>query len=154
MGKYSPGVMAMTLQPVPSNPPTEQPKSSVAPVGPANAQVRLPKQDASTIEDLSVVGPPVPDVASGDSAKALMNEATGNVAREHLETYRPALQGVKPSTVTEERQAEKADLERICVSRYGERCTGEATVHCPKCGRWFCDAHGEDEKWHTCALVL
>src|SRR5260370_41211130 len=113
---------------------TEQPKSSLAPVGPANAQVRLPKQDASTIEDLSVVGPPVPDVASGDSAKALMNEATGNVAREHLETYRPALQGVKPSTVTEERQAEKADLHRKCGSRYRGRCTGEATVHSPKCG--------------------
>ena len=75
-------------------------------------------------------------------------------AREDLATYRPALQGVTPSTAAEERRAERADLERVCVSRYGERCTFDPTVHCPKCGRWFCDAHGEDEKWHNCALPI
>jgi hypothetical protein len=33
------------------------------------------------------------------------------------------------------------------LRRFGERCTGEALVHCPKCGSWFCDAHAEDERW-------
>jgi hypothetical protein len=27
-------------------------------------------------------------------------------------------------------------------------------VHCAKCGRWFCDAHAEDEEWHPCMLPL
>jgi Domain of unknown function (DUF4386) len=26
------------------------------------------------------------------------------------------------------------------------------TVHCAKCGKWFCDTHAEDEEWHPCML--
>jgi hypothetical protein len=96
---------------------------------------------------------PVRDLTSGDSEKALVNEAIRNVAREDFEAYGTALQQGKPSAATEEKHAESANLERLCVSRYGERCTCEPTVHCPKCGRWFCDAHAEDEKWHPCALT-
>jgi hypothetical protein len=146
--KTSQGVMAMTPQAVPSNHPTEQPKRSVASGGPADAQVGTAKKD------LAEVKAPVREAASVESAKALANEVTGNVAREDFDVYRTALQGVKPSTATEEKQTDRADLERTCVSRYGQRCTCDASVHCPKCGRWFCDAHGEDEKWHTCALPI
>jgi hypothetical protein len=154
IGKHSPGVVAIAPQSVHSTHPAEQPKSPVASVGPANAHARFTDQDEVAKEDLAVVRAPVRDVASSDSAKALATEAIGNVAREDLATYRTALQGVTPSTASEERQADRADLERVCVSRYGERCACDATVHCPKCGRWFCDAHGEDEKWHNCALPI
>jgi len=46
------------------------------------------------------------------------------------------------------------DLERRCeaVSPAIEPCDYPATVHCAKCGRWFCDAHAEDEEWHPCML--
>ena len=147
IGKNSHSLLA-TPQVVPVNHPTEPSKKSIAPIGPAEAQVGLPKKDLAT------VAAPVRDVASGDSAKALTNEATGDAAREDSDVYRTALQGVKPSTATEEKQADRADLEHTCVSRYGERCSCDASVHCPKCGRWFCDAHGEDEKWHNCALPI
>ena len=147
IGKNSHAVLAAP-QVVPGNHPTEPPKKSIAPIGPAEAQV-VPEK-----KDLSVVAAPVRDVASGDSAKASVMEASRNVAGEDFETYRTALQGMKPSTTTEEKQADRADMERVCVSRYGQRCTCDASVHCPKCGRWFCDAHGEDDKWHTCALPI
>ena len=147
IGKNSHAVLAAP-QVVPGNHPTEPPKKSIASIGPAEAQVGPAKND------LSIVVAPVPDVAPGDSAKVSVMEAPRNVAREDFETYRTALQGVKPSTTTEEKQADRADMERVCVSRYGQRCTCDASVHCPKCGRWFCDAHGEDEKWHTCALPI
>jgi len=47
-----------------------------------------------------------------------------------------------------------AEVERLCqaVSPDDEPCDSPATVHCPKCGRWFCDAHAEDEEWHPCML--
>lgn len=146
IAKTSVGVMAMAPQPTASNYPTEQPKRPV--IGPAEAQVEPPKKDSS------VVTPPARDAASGDSPKAPVNGTAGKAVPEVSETYRLALQGAKPPTVTEEKQSDRADLERTCVSRYGERCTCDASVHCPKCGRWFCDSHGEDEKWHTCALPL
>jgi len=46
------------------------------------------------------------------------------------------------------------DLERLCqgVSPGDEACTFPATVHCATCARWFCDAHAEDEQWHSCML--
>jgi hypothetical protein len=140
------GVPAVTPQSVHSNRPTEQPKRSIPSGGPADAQVGLAKKD------LAVVRTPVRDLTSGDSAKPLVNEI-GNMSREDFETHGTPRR-VKPSTATEEKQAVSADLERLCVSRYGERCTCESTVHCPKCGRWFCDAHAEDEKWHPCALTI
>jgi hypothetical protein len=45
-------------------------------------------------------------------------------------------------------------VERLChaVSPNDEPCAYPVTVHCAKCGRWFCDAHAEDEEWHTCML--
>jgi len=47
------------------------------------------------------------------------------------------------------------DLERLCqgVSPDSEPCDFPATVHCPTCGRWFCEAHAENEGWHSCALA-
>jgi hypothetical protein len=53
----------------------------------------------------------------------------------------------------EDKEDQSKDLERLCqaVSPSDERCDYPATVHCAKCGSWFCDA--EDEEWHPCALV-
>jgi len=55
----------------------------------------------------------------------------------------------------ERQQSTLAASERVCqaVSPEGESCNFiPATVHCPKCGGWFCEAHAEDEHWHPCAL--
>ena len=53
-----------------------------------------------------------------------------------------------------EQEMEAEDLERLCqgVSSSAEICRYPATVHCATCGRWFCDAHAEDEEWHPCML--
>ena len=40
------------------------------------------------------------------------------------------------------------------MSPNDESCDYPATVHCAKCGRWFCDAHAEDEEWHPCMCRL
>ena len=50
--------------------------------------------------------------------------------------------------------AMEAEVERPCqaVSPNDEPCDYPATVHCAKCGRWFCDAHAEDDEWHPCML--
>lgn len=137
-------IVATTLQSLRSNSPAEQPKSSVPSGSVAEAEVGLEK------EYLSVVPAPVPDLPSGNSTKVLADESNGDMAREDFEAYGTVLQRVGLSTSTA--QGESAGLERLCASRYGERCTCEAVVHCPRCGRWFCDAHAEDEKWHHCAL--
>ena len=144
----SEGVLAVTPPSVPSNHPIEQPKSSPPSGSPADAQV------SSGMDHLAVIKASLPDLAPGDSAKVLADEAVGNMAGEDFEAHGMVLQRVKSSAATEEKQAERADLERLCVSRYGDRCSCEATVHCPKCGRWFCDTHGEDEKWHLCAFTI
>jgi hypothetical protein len=49
---------------------------------------------------------------------------------------------------------ESEDLERLCqaVSPNYEPCDYPATVHCAKCGGWFCGAHAEDEEGHPCML--
>ena len=49
-------------------------------------------------------------------------------------------------------EEEGPDLERLCqgVSPNDEPCGYPATVHCPTCKRWFCDAHAEEETWHSC----
>jgi hypothetical protein len=45
------------------------------------------------------------------------------------------------------------NVERSCQAvSPNEPCDYPATVHCAKCGRWFCDAHAEDEEWHPCML--
>jgi hypothetical protein len=47
-----------------------------------------------------------------------------------------------------------AGSDRRCegVSRDDEPCNQPATVHCPDCDLWFCDAHAEDEEWHACVM--
>jgi hypothetical protein len=52
-------------------------------------------------------------------------------------------------------ESEGPDLERLCqgVSPNDEPCDYPATIHCPTCGRWFCDAHAEDEEWPPCLLA-
>ena len=34
-----------------------------------------------------------------------------------------------------------------------ERCNYPATVHCARCGRWFCDSYAEEEEWHPRTLA-
>lgn len=53
-----------------------------------------------------------------------------------------------------EKEGESEDLERLCqgVSPGDAACNYPATVHCPTCDGWFCDAHAEDEQWHSCML--
>jgi hypothetical protein len=153
--KSSEDVLATTAQSVPSNLPTEQPKSSPPSSSPPGGPPGSPPdaQVSSGTDHLAVVTASLPELASGDSAKVLVDEAAGNTAGEDFEAHGMVLQLVKSSAATEEKQAE-ADLERLCVSRYGVRCSAEATVHCPRCGRWLCDAHAEDEKWHPCPFTV
>ena len=49
-------------------------------------------------------------------------------------------------------KSDREDLERLCqgVSPSNEPSNYPATVHCATCGRWFCDAHAEDDDWHPC----
>jgi hypothetical protein len=56
----------------------------------------------------------------------------------------------------EDKEIASADLKHFCqaVSPNDEPCYNSATVRCTRCGRWFCDAHAEDEHWHSCALQL
>lgn len=44
------------------------------------------------------------------------------------------------------------DQERLCqgVSASDDSCDYPANVHCATCGKWFCDAHAEDDEWHQC----
>jgi hypothetical protein len=48
-------------------------------------------------------------------------------------------------------EEEGSELEQLCqgVSPNDEPCGYPATVHCPTCKRWFCDAHAEEEEWHS-----
>jgi hypothetical protein len=54
-----------------------------------------------------------------------------------------------------EKAEQSEDLERLCqgVSPNDAPCGYPATVHCATCGRWFCDAHAENEEWHSCTLA-
>lgn len=79
-------------------------------------------------------------------------EGVTDVVPEDFGANGKVLQDLKPLTAT--KQAERVNVERFCISRYGERCSSEAAVHCPKCGRWFCDAHAEDENWHVCVPTI
>ena len=53
-----------------------------------------------------------------------------------------------------EKETGRENRMRLCqaVSPSDEPCGYLATVHCRRCGRWFCDSHAEDEEWHSCAL--
>jgi hypothetical protein len=50
---------------------------------------------------------------------------------------------------------EGEDKDRPCqaVSSSKVPCGFPATVRCTTCGKWFCDAHAEDEQWHPCVLL-
>jgi len=56
----------------------------------------------------------------------------------------------------EDNESESTDLERLCqgISPVDAACGFPASVHCATCNRWFCDAHAEDEQWHSCLLPL
>ena len=142
LGKNGEAVPAMALQAVSTNP--IEPPKTVPSRSSVDAQVGLGKEYLARA--------PVPDLAFDDSVRARVDGAIGDMVREDFEAYGTVLQRA-PSTPTEETEAESTDLERLCVSGHGERCTSEATVRCPKCKRWFCDAHAEDEKWHFCVLT-
>jgi hypothetical protein len=142
LGKNCEAVLTITPQAVSPNP--IEPPKTVPSRSSLDAQVGLGKEYLARA--------PVPDLTSGDSVKASLDRAIGDMVREDFEAYGTVLQRA-PSTATEDTQAESADLERLCVSGHGARCTYEATVRCPNCRRWFCDAHAEDEKWHFCALT-
>lgn len=109
-------------------------------------------QAAETKGDLSV-RVPVLDLTNDEPAKSSVHEAVGNVVREDFEAHGTALQDESSSTGAEGKQSEIWDLGRMCRSRKGQPCTSEATVHCPTCGAWFCDAHAEDEEWHPCVIA-
>jgi hypothetical protein len=55
-----------------------------------------------------------------------------------------------------EEESASADLERLCqgISPEVGACSFPATVRCPTCSKWFCDAHAEDEQWHSCMLSV
>ena len=141
------GVLATTLPSVRSNHPIEQPKSPAPPAPPSDAQVGLEK------ENLAVAKASASELTSGDSARFLADKALVNMPREDFEAFGTVFKRAKPSTATEETQAESSNLVHLC-SRYAERCSYEATVHCPKCGKWFCDAHAEDGNWHPCVFTI
>jgi hypothetical protein len=54
----------------------------------------------------------------------------------------------------EELEEVEPDRERLCQGiSASEPCDYPATVHCPTCDKWFCDAHAEDNGWHPCAIA-
>jgi len=148
-GKTKEDIVAVTLHSRRSTVQEENPNGSVPPGNTVDAQAR---QVGLEKKYLALVPESAPEVGSGASTKVVAEEPIGDMAREDFEAHGTVLQRVAPSTSTEQKQAEGVGGERLCASRYGERCTCEAVVHCPRCGRWYCDAHGEDEKWHHCAL--
>lgn len=54
----------------------------------------------------------------------------------------------------EAREPEDGEARPACeaVSVDDEVCHHAASVRCPKCGRWICEEHADDEEWHVCAL--
>jgi hypothetical protein len=136
-------VPAITPQVVSSNRATDNPDRVVRSDAAPAAEVELRHEIARTPVSVPSTSP--------NSAVLLEDESIANVTRENFEAHGTVLQVVKQASA-EEMQAQSLELERSCVSRYDERCTSEAPVHCPKCGRWFCDAHAEDTHWHACAF--
>lgn len=53
-----------------------------------------------------------------------------------------------------EKDVESEDLERLCqgISHGEAACAYPAMVRCTICKKWFCDAHAEDGRWHSCML--
>jgi hypothetical protein len=55
----------------------------------------------------------------------------------------------------EETSLQDEDKERPCeaVSPSKAPCGFPAAVRCTFCKKWFCDAHAEDQQWHSCTLL-
>jgi hypothetical protein len=55
----------------------------------------------------------------------------------------------------EETSHEGESNERPCqaISSSNATCGFPASVRCTICGKWFCEAHAEDEQWHRCAQL-
>jgi len=109
-------------------------------------------RDTAENESVAPITTLRPNSTPNNSASDLADETNGNMAREDFEAYGTVLRS-KPPVLTEE-HAQGSDAERVCLSDYGERCTYESTVHCPKCRKWFCDVHGEDGNWHCCVRKM
>jgi hypothetical protein len=130
--------------------PDPQPSTPIVAPPPVQtvAQLALTNPNSSVTATVPVSGS-----TSGEPAKTLVNEANANTVHGEAEAYRPALNGT-PDKAEEAKPSISAEPARLCRSHTGERCTCEATVHCPTCGAWFCDAHGDDEQWHPCLLTM
>lgn len=130
--------------------PIEQPPPSSAPATPSrHSQNASGKdlQDAPANERLPLASSPPISMTPSYPASVLADESAQTMEREDFEAHGTVL---RPASTAIEEPAELSDAERLCVSAYGERCTYESTVHCPKCRKWFCDTHAEDGNWHCC----
>jgi len=134
--------------------PPEQPNSPALATPSMHLQNASEKdlQGVSENERVTIAGAPAVSpvhdrLVSNLSANSSADESAGSEACENFEAYGTVL---RPASTAIEEQARDSESERLCVSRYGERCTYESTVHCPKCRKWFCDAHAEDGNWHCC----
>ena len=146
-GIHSRDGLAMPPALIPATAPAEEPTGPALSTAPAAAEV------LSETQYLTIVAAPLSSLTSADSSTLSRDEAMENRGPENFEAYGTVLQRVTVSESAEENHVASGGSERVCVSRYGERCTGEATVHCPNCGWCFCDAHGEDEHWHFCPVI-
>ena len=54
----------------------------------------------------------------------------------------------------EAREPEGGEARPACeaISLDDEACHHAASARCPKCGRWLCETHADDDEWHACAL--
>lgn len=129
--------------------PPEQPASSALATPSMHLQNASEKdlQDAPGNECLTVASAPPVSFTPTYPASVLADEGTPGMEREDFEAHGTVL---RPASTAFEEQEQHSEAERLCVSAYGERCTYESTVHCPKCRKWFCDAHAEDGNWHCC----
>ena len=129
--------------------PLEQPASSALATPSMHSQNAPEKdlQDAPENGRLTLASAPPISLMPAYPASALGDESTQTTEREDFEAHGTVL---RPASTAIEEPAEHSEAERLCVSAYGKRCTYESTVHCPKCRKWFCDAHAEDGNWHCC----
>jgi hypothetical protein len=140
-----PAVEPLTTPPLFAGDPAEEPSSPALADGSADLQRAL-ENDLVAVASAPPVRAPL-----NHSETLLADEGVGNTAREDFEAHGTVTLS-RPSPGAE--QAEHSNAERLCVSGHGEECTYESTVHCPKCRKWFCDAHAEDENWHFCVRKM
>lgn len=133
-------VPAVRPQSVCSNSAAEHPESG------ARSDIALDREVESSYE----AGRGPASIGPEPSAVLVADDANAGAATEDFEAHGMVL--LCKSSAAPEKQVEHVDPERSCLSGFGERCAYESTVHCPKCGKWFCDTHAEDRTWHPCAL--